>query len=148
MENEEESSLFGLGIDPESAATLRTASQWARLLSILGFILGTLVLIFGLILYNKILASYGSDYIAARTAARMLANRYLIACVLFAAVLMTGAVLTLNFSNRTMTALDNNDQSALNGGLSAMKSGIIFWSIVFILFIIIMLFLFLAVYSI
>jgi hypothetical protein len=139
MESESESSLFGLNIDEQASATLRTATQWGRVLSILGFVLGGLVLILGFIFYSRLTGYYrgqGNEYLASPM--QKLALRYLIICIVFAGVLMTGAVFMLNFSNRTVSGLDSQDQYLLNSGLSAFKGGIVFWSIVFIVFIVLM----------
>jgi hypothetical protein len=138
MENEQPLSLFGLSIDEESNAVLRVAAQWGKLLSVLGFVLAALVFVLGIIIYNKITGSYsGNDY--ASHSIKTLATRYLIACILFAGVFVTGAVFTLNFSNRITTALNTSDQPSLNSGLAAIKSGIIFRVVIFIIFIILIL---------
>src|SRR5882724_2195759 len=106
MEQDQELSLFELTIDQQTSATLRTASQWGRFLAIMGFVLGALILIFGIVLYGKITSTYNgfrSDY--GSGIAQKLAMRYLIVCMLFAAVMVTGAIFTLSFSNRVVTAL-------------------------------------------
>lgn len=141
---QEESSLFGLNIDQQSSAALKSASQWGRFLAILGFILGVLISVLGLIIYIKITTGYHDTY-RGLSAARRLGMRYLIVFFLSAAVMITGAVFTLNFSNKVATALHTHDQSLLNNGLSAIKNGIIFWSVLFVIFVLLMLLFFLGI---
>jgi hypothetical protein len=144
MDNEQPPSLFGLNIDQESTTALRTAAQWGRALSVLGFILGGLVLLFGIVIYSKITVSYGSGrYVS--SSVQSLATRYLIVCILLAGTMITGAIFTLNFSNRTIIALNTSDQFSLNSGFAAIKSAIIFWSVIFIIFIILVLLAFAAI---
>ncbi|MDP4263105.1 MAG: hypothetical protein Q8941_11310 [Bacteroidota bacterium] len=146
MEQDQPPSLFELSIDQQAATTLRTASQWGRFLSVLGFILGVLILIMGFVLYNKLTPDYRGAY-RGSPALRQLAIRYLIVCILLAAVFVTGAIFTLNFSNRTTTALNTQDQRLMNSGLAAIRNGIILWSVVFVIFILLTLLLFAGIYS-
>ncbi|MBC7947225.1 MAG: hypothetical protein H7Y42_05045 [Chitinophagaceae bacterium] len=145
MENDQPS-LFGLSVDQESAATLKSAAQWGKVLAVLGWILGGLVLLFGIVAYIKITHTYRGSGFAVRSAETG-ALRALIVCILFSSILVTGAIFTWNFSNRTNTALDTTDQYSLNSGLSSMKSGMIFWAIIFIVFILLMLLAFLGIAS-
>jgi hypothetical protein len=144
MENEPSSSLFGLSIDEQSTATLRTASQWGKVLSILGFILGISILILGFVMYSKLMVSYRGTY-RGSGAVQTAATRYLILCVLMAGVFITGAIFTLNFSSRVATALNTSDQYSLNSGLVSIKSGIIFWAVIFIIFILLVLLAFIGI---
>lgn len=147
MENEQPLSLFGLSIDEENTGTLRSASQWGKVLAVLGFVLGAMVILLGIILYNKIAGSYSPGDYAARSL-KTIALRYLVISVLFGGVFITGAIFTMNFSNRVITALNTHDQYSLNSGLSAIKSGIIFWTIMFVLFILLLILAFIGIASI
>lgn len=144
MDNDQAPSLFGLSIDNQGSSALKAASQWGRVLSVLGFILGALVLFFGILVYSKIAGSFsGNKY--ASSSVQTAATRYLIICVLFSGVFITGAIFTLNFSSRVVTALNTSDQYSLNSGLTAIKNGIIFWTFIFIIFIILVLLAFIGI---
>src|SRR5436190_18245238 len=47
-EQNQETSLFGLGIDPTSKAHLSEAARWAKFLAICGFVSLTLMVIYGI----------------------------------------------------------------------------------------------------
>lgn len=146
MENEPNSSLFGLSIDEQAAVTLRSASQWGRLLAILGFVLGILILLLGIVVYSRLTGSYAGSG-AYRSSVQTAATRNLIICLILSGMFITGAIFTLNFSNRISLALQTSDQYALNSGLSAIRNLIIFWAIIFIIFILLMLFAFIGIAS-
>lgn len=144
MENEQLTSLFGLSIDDQCSATFRAAAQWGKVLSLLGFILGALMLFFGILVYSKIAGSFNGNRYISRSM-QTAAIRYLIICFLFAGLFITGAIFTLNFSNKVATALNTSDQLSLNNGLIAIKNGIIFWAVIFIIFIILLLLAFISI---
>ncbi|HEY6505458.1 MAG TPA: hypothetical protein VIZ28_15900 [Chitinophagaceae bacterium] len=139
MENEQPSSLFGLSVDDQARATLKAASQWGRVLAVLGFILGGLVLLLGIVVYGRLTGSYGGNGNAYRSSVQAAATRNLIFCILTAGIFITSGIFTLNFSNRTSTALNTSDQYSLNSGLAAIRGGIIFWAVIFIIFILLLL---------
>jgi hypothetical protein len=143
MENQELVSLFGLSVDEETAATLRSASKWGRLLAILGFILGVLVILLGTMVYYKMLNAGRSDYASRSMGA--IATRYLVSSILFGGIFITGGIFTLNFSSKIATALKTTDQFSLNNGLSAIKSGIVFWAVIFIILIVFILLAFIGI---
>jgi len=48
MEENQNTSLFGLGIDPTAKAHLSEAARWARFLAIVGFVLIGIIVLVGL----------------------------------------------------------------------------------------------------
>ncbi|MES1219129.1 MAG: hypothetical protein ABUT20_26725, partial [Bacteroidota bacterium] len=61
MEQNQESSLFGLTIDQESKSHLSEAARWARFLAIVGFVICGLIVILG-IFFGSIFSSMSSRY--------------------------------------------------------------------------------------
>lgn len=148
MDNDQPSSLFGLTVDDQARATLKGASQWGRVLAVLGFILGGLILLLGIVIYGRLTDSYSNNGSAYRSSVQVAATRNLIFCIITAGIFITGGVFTLNFSNRTSTALATSDQYSLNNGLAAIRSVIIFWAVIFIIFILLLLLAFIGLASV
>jgi hypothetical protein len=132
MEQEQNAPLFGLNIDALGLSILRTSAQWAKSLSILGILLGLISFGLGISFYSR----FSGGYYNSRSA---LASIYLIAFISYAVIFIVSAIFLLNFSNKITLALQANDQAALNAGMNALKNAIIFWTIVFIVFLVILL---------
>ena len=60
MEQDQNPSLFGLGIDPISKAHLADTARWAKFLAIMGFIVCGLIVIIG-IFAGSLLESFSSN---------------------------------------------------------------------------------------
>ena len=139
MEPEQNTSLFGLNIDMNGSAILRSAAQWAKALAILGIIIGVVSCIFGFLLHNRLTTVNGrfSDF-SSRTADSV-ATLYLIVFIIYGVVFFISSIFLFGFSNKTITGLNTNDQVTLNAGFNAIKNGIIFWTIIFIVFLLLLL---------
>ena len=132
-----ESSLFGLNIDIDTSGILKTSAQWSKVLAILGFIFGSFLIVFGFVLQSRVTGySYsGGSYIA---------TLYLVVFFIYGAIFIISSIFLLNFSNRVAQAIEANDQQSLNSGLSAIKNAIIFWTIIFVMLLLLMFFAFLG----
>jgi uncharacterized membrane protein len=128
MENEQQHSLFELNLDSTAKASLRTASQWAKVLAILGFVTAILTIVIGLIVYLRMTTPFSSGGNSAPY--RRSAMRSLIICLLIGAIFITGSAFMLAFANRMSNGLHTPDQRSINDGLASMKNVIIFWTII------------------
>jgi len=123
MEENQNSSLFGLGIDPAAKAHLTEAARWARFLSILGFILLGLLVLAG-IFAGSIFGMMGQRVSGGQIGASEMAGMGgLLAFVyIFIAVIYFFPCLFLfRFANKMKAALIANDQETLNASFQNLK---------------------------
>jgi len=148
MEQDQNTSLFGLGIDPISKSHLSETARWARFLAICGFILIGLMLIYGLvfsIFFSEILdkRSRYESY-----SANNLRNAFSVVMFIFYAVCAILAFFPyfflLRFANKMKAALESDDQTELNSSFMNLK---ILYRYLGILTIIGMAFIFLGIIS-
>ena len=122
MEQSSNSSLFSLSIDPITKAHLSEAAKWARFLAILGMIFLVLIILMGLfgstMLFSSMnnlegdasgMAAYGSGIFAG----------YMI---VIAVIYFFPLLFTLRFANNARTALNTNNQQALNTAFQNLKA--------------------------
>ena len=122
MEQTSNTSLFSLSIDPITKAHLSEAAKWARFLAILGMISLVLMIVVGVfgstMLFSSMngfdgdatgMAAYGSGIFAG----------YMI---VIAVIYFFPLLFTLRFANNIRTALNTNNQQALNTGFQNLKA--------------------------
>ena len=122
MEQTPNTSLFSLSIDPVTKAHLSEAAKWARFLAILGMIFLVFIILAGVfgstMLFSSMsgfetdttgMAAYGSGIIAG----------YMI---VIAVIYFFPLLFTLRFANNVRTALNTNNQQALNTAFQNLKA--------------------------
>jgi|SRR6187431_2972256 len=122
MDETSNTSLFSLSIDPITKAHLGEAAKWARFLAILGMIFLVLMIIAGVfgstMLFSSMnnlegdatgMAAYGSGIFAG----------YMI---VIAVIYFFPLLFTLRFANNVRTALNTNNQQALNTAFQNLKA--------------------------
>ncbi|MES1226036.1 MAG: hypothetical protein ABUT20_61745 [Bacteroidota bacterium] len=122
MEENQNASLFGLGIDPAAKAHLSEAARWARFLAIVGFvIIGLLVVmalfagaIFGT--YFNAMSPQGGGAMAAGMGVGF--TLYMLIC---AAIGFFPFLFLYRFSAKAKAALASGDQGSLNSSLQNLK---------------------------
>src|ERR1700755_3229499 len=89
--------LFQLNLDAANSYTLRSAASWARVLGIIGMIIGILFFIVGILVQSAFSnASYGGDrYYGGSN--RMLANAGMITYIVMGLILVVSSIFALNF---------------------------------------------------
>lgn len=120
MEHTPTVSLFSLAIDPVTKAHLSETAKWARFLSIVGFILLALILLGGIavaLFVGRPLDTYGGSGVFDAFSVGM-SFMYIIAAVIWFFPLL----FLYRFSSRMKTALNGNDQNALNTSFENLKS--------------------------
>lgn len=119
MEHNQTASLFTLSIDPVTKSHLAETARWARFLSIIGFIFLGIMILAGIsisLFVGRPLDTYGGSNVFDAFSVGM-AFFYL-----FLAVLWFFPLLFLyRFASRMKTALNSNDQNALNIALQNLK---------------------------
>ena len=116
MEQMSNTSLFSLSIDPVTKAHLTEAARWARFLAIVGMIGLALMILFGIFGSAMLFSTagsfdgnYGASGMGAYSSGIFATYMIVIALVYFFPLLYT-----LRFANKMRTALNANDQQALN----------------------------------
>jgi len=130
----QQSPLFSLQVDDKGIQVLKSGSAWAKALAVLGFILAAMILLFGGMLYIELTRITAYNTYSKANYSR-LALLYLGGTVLLACFFIVGSAFTLRFANRVAAAIRTNDTVYLNDGIGAIRNGMIFWAILFILFI-------------
>lgn len=138
MEQNQDTSLFGLSIDQTSRTHLGEAARWARFLSIVGFIflgLFALLMIFGGAYLSKLFSQqYGDFDNETGGAFQTTMTIGIIAYYLVVFLLVFFAYLFLyRFSTNLKKALASNDQETLNRSFQNLKILYRYWGILTII---------------
>ena len=136
MEHNPTSSHFNLTIEPLTKSHLLETAKWARLLSIVGMVALVLMVLFGLF-FSTMFGTLGSNpFEGAEPSTNLssamgifLAIFYLIIGIIWFFPLMY----LLRFSSTIKTAVNSNDQNALNLSFQNLKSCFRFVGIVTII---------------
>jgi hypothetical protein len=126
--------LFQLNVDMNANMALRGAASWAKVLAIVGFIIGILFVIVGVLAQNAMNsgAYYGRN-------SSMMGNIGMVVYIIMGLIMIIGSIFSLNFANKISTAVRANDQVALAGGFSAARNYFAFWAVICIIFLLLIL---------
>jgi hypothetical protein len=127
-------SLFQFNLEAEASYKLRSAASWAKVLSIVGFIIGALCIALAFI-FQSAANKGGIRGLPGLTdrAAQAGITMVMVFCILFGAIFIISAIFAFNFSNKIATAIKTNDQQSLSSGLGAMRNYYAFRTIIMIL---------------
>lgn len=147
MEQEQNTSLFQLGLDGPSTYTLKNAASWARVLAVTGFIMAILFIIFGILMQTIISKAGGSfrsmeglDGTSSMNVANSMGTMGLIIYVIFGGLYAISSLFAYSFASKVSTAIKTNDQDLLTAGFSGVRNFFAFWavlSIIMLLFLLI-----------
>ena len=126
--------LFQLNVDPTASMALKGAASWAKVLAIVGIILGVLFVIFGIIIQNAI---NGAGYYGRSSG--MVGSIGLVTYIICGLVMIVSSIFALNFANKISAALSANDQVALSAGFGAARNYFAFWAVICIIFLLLLL---------
>lgn len=122
MEQSSNSSLFSLSIDPVTKAHLSEAAKWARFLAILGMIFLVLIILAGVfgstMLFSSMSGFEGDSTGMAAYGSGIVAGYMIVIAVIYFFPLL----FTLRFANNARTALNTNNQQALNTAFQNLKA--------------------------
>ena len=126
MEQDQNISLFGLGIDNISKSHLSEAAKWARFLAICGFIFLGLMIIYGVAMSFLIVnmantMSQVDSSPSENSLQSMMKIGMVIFYIAFAVIAFFPYYFLLRFANKMKAALISNDQDALNGSFQNLK---------------------------
>ncbi|HKZ67191.1 MAG TPA: DUF5362 family protein [Chitinophagaceae bacterium] len=147
MEQNQDSSLFGINVDQTAKSHLAEAAKWAKFLSIIGFIsCGFLVLIgifFGSFM-SMFSSQYGNNpYSELPTSSPEFGAAMAVVYIIIALIYFFPCLFLFRFATKMKAALASNDQEVLNTSFQNLKAsfryvGIItivmlaFWVLAFI----------------
>ena len=121
---EENQTLFSLNIDPVTKTNLNSVANWARFLSIIGFVV-LLVALIGSILtltvYSDYIIGSSSDDPNGQQIARMLRWTTAITALVSIAIGYFPCLFLFKFANRMKKALHANSQEDLNRSFTLLK---------------------------
>jgi hypothetical protein len=124
--SDQPSSLFQMNLDAQNSYNLRSSISWAKVLGVVGIILGIIICILSFITISK-LSGY-NDYGYRRGGMDMLGSSLgatrtgLWIMVITGIIFIFGGVFAFNFGNRVGAALRANDQQSLNQGFAALRN--------------------------
>ena len=122
MEQTSNTSLFSLSIDPITKAHLSEAAKWARFLAILGMIFLVLIIVvgvFGSTMLFSSMSSLDGDATGMTAYGSGIVAGYMI---VIAVIYFFPLLFTLRFANNVRTALNTNNQQALNTAFQNLKA--------------------------
>ncbi|HSB93077.1 MAG TPA: DUF5362 family protein [Flavitalea sp.] len=124
--SQENVQLFDLHVDHEGTQYLAQAAKWGRFLSIIGFVMIGLMVVFSLFagsIFAKAFATMG-DANNAGTMAAMggFGGVFTVIYMLIAALWLMPVIYLYRFSTRMLDALRANDQHLLNTSFKNLKS--------------------------
>ena len=124
MEQNQNTSLFGLAIDPNSKTHLAEAARWARFLAIVGFVMCALIIVIGVFagsFFSLFMRSstYNTGFDSAMTSG--LGTMMLVLYIFIAVIYFFPCLFLFRFANHMKTALASNDQSILNTSFQNLK---------------------------
>ena len=124
-EQNQETSLFGFGIDAASRAHLSEAAKWAKFLAIFGFIMcGLLVIIgvfFGTFMSTFSSTPYANEYETRSNFGGGVAVVMIVLYVGIAILYFFPCLFLLRFANHMRNALSTNEQLTLNSSFQNLK---------------------------
>jgi len=123
MEQNQDTSLFGLNIDQASKNHLSEAARWAKFLAIIGFIGCGLLVIIG-IFAGSIFSNLSSQYPGfgdAQTEVRGFGAIAAVIYILIAILYFFPCLFLYNFASKMKAALVADDQNSLNTSFQNLK---------------------------
>ena len=136
MEQNENLSLFGLTIDPNSKIHLAEAARWGKFLAIVGFIFCGIIVVVGLFA-GSLLSSMGSSYGGSMSNTGGLAAMMSVIYIIIALVYFFPCLFLYRFAARMKAALLTNEQETLNNSFQNLKAMLRYMGIIMIIVLVI-----------
>lgn len=125
MEHNPSSSLFNLTIDPLTKSHLYETAKWARFLSIVGMISLALMILFGLFFSTIFSSLSNNSFDGAEPSTEWTTGMGMamgIIYIIIAIIWFFPLLYLLRFSNTIKSAVNSNDQNALNVSFQNLKA--------------------------
>lgn len=137
MDQNQNTNLFQLNLDAQNGYTLRSAASWAKVLGVVGLIIGILCVILGVLVQQVV--SNGSFRNETGFSASTIGNAGMIVYVVIGLIFIISSMFAINAGNKVSRGLRTNDQASLNGGFAAIRNYFAFWTILLIIVLVLIL---------
>lgn len=119
---DQNTSLFGLSIDPASKSHFSETARWAKFLAIVGFVMCGLIVLMG-VFFGSYMTLFmpASEYEAQPGLSALMSTTMIIVCLVMAVLYFFPCLFLLRFSNHMKSALIANDQEALINSVHNLK---------------------------
>jgi len=152
MEQNQNSSLFGLTIDPASKSHLTDIARWAKFVAIVGFIMCVMTVIFGFGMQSSYSQIYNSRYEGfdrdvrrdTETAGTIMA----VWCFILAVIYFFPFLFLFQFSSKMRSALEAGDQDTLNNSFQKLKNTLRYVGVLMIILLLFFIFILLAIWAV
>ncbi|MGH2553761.1 MAG: hypothetical protein ACRDEB_08585 [Chitinophagaceae bacterium] len=129
-------SLFQLNLDAQNSYTLRSAASWAKVLGIVGMIIGILFFVVAIIV-QQTLSRYdgygGNRYRSSGFSASAIGNAGMAVYIILGLIMIISSIFALNAGNKITLGLKTNDQMALNSGFAGARNYFAIWAVILII---------------
>jgi Family of unknown function (DUF5362) len=122
--DQDQSSLFGMGIDPTSKLHLAEAARWARFLAIIGFVMCALLIVLGIFagsIFSIFTNRYSSGYSSGSDMTNTFGAVFIVLYAIIAVIYFFPCLFLFRFASLMKSALASNDQDMLNGSFQNLK---------------------------
>jgi len=124
MEQNQETSLFGFGIDQSSKVHLAEAAKWAKFLAIVGFVMCGLIVVIAIFagsIFTMMSTSYNDEYRSSAPLTGGLGAFVAIFYIGIAVLFFFPYLFLFRFANHMKNALNSNEQLTLNASFQNLK---------------------------
>ena len=124
MEQNQDKSIFGLGIDPSSKAHLAEAARWARFLAIVGFIMCGLIVLIGIFAASfstSFSSKFGNEFGGATSMGSGMGSMMTVLYIGIAILYFFPCLFLFRFANLMKAALATEEQDNLNKSFQNLK---------------------------
>jgi len=141
MEQNQDSSLFGINVDQSGKSHLADAAKWAKFLAVFGFIICGLIVIIGIFFgsfFSMFSSRYGGDNpyndIAGSSGfGTAMGTTMAVVYIIMALIYFFPCLYLFRFATKMKTALASNDQIVLNTSFQNLKAAFRFVGILTII---------------
>lgn len=124
MDQNQETTLFGFGIDTASRAHLSEAAKWAKFLAIVGFVVCGLIVIAGIFagsFLSMMSGTYSDEYRGSTALTSGMGAVMAVMYIGMAILFFFPYLFLFKFANQMKSALNTNDQQTLNSSFQNLK---------------------------
>lgn len=124
MDQNQETTLFGFGIDTASRAHLSEAAKWAKFLAIVGFVVCGLIVIAGIFagsFLSMMSGAYSDEYRGSTALTSGMGAVMAVMYIGMAILFFFPYLFLFRFANQMKSALNTNDQQTLNSSFQNLK---------------------------
>jgi hypothetical protein len=126
MEQNQDSSLFGMNLDMTGKAHLSEAARWAKFLAIIGFIMCGFIVLIGIFFGSFIgmfTSQYGSNpYNELPASSTGFGTTMAVLYIIIALIYFFPCLFLFRFATKMKNALAANNQEVLNGSFQNLKA--------------------------